>query len=101
MASPQQPSQQEQVETTSWSSPTDHFRTRHKFLTLYTDKIFNIQQWLAFKQWVLDTPLVPWFTPIYFAALHTGQRNRNLTLVENHLNYRPWQFRRNDEDSIY
>jgi hypothetical protein len=91
----------EQQETTSWSSPVDHFRTRHKYLTLYTDKGFNTQKWLEFKQWFLGTPLVPWFTPLYFGMLHLSQRNRNLFLVENHMNYRPYWGRRNDEDSIY
>jgi hypothetical protein len=97
-----QPEQQvEMVETTSWSSPTDHFRTRYKFVTLYTDKMFNVRQWLEFKSWALGSPLVPWFTPLYFGFTHFSQRNRNLFLVENHLNYRPFAGRRNDEDSKY
>jgi hypothetical protein len=91
----------EQQEIESWASPTDHFRTRHKFLTLYTDKAFNTQQWLNFKTWALDRSYVPFFTPIYFGALHFSQRNRNLFLVENHLNYRPYWNRRNTEDSKY
>eukprot|EP00672_Neobodo_designis_P016549 CAMPEP_0174831504 /NCGR_PEP_ID=MMETSP1114-20130205/3131_1 /TAXON_ID=312471 /ORGANISM="Neobodo designis, Strain CCAP 1951/1" /LENGTH=151 /DNA_ID=CAMNT_0016065329 /DNA_START=34 /DNA_END=487 /DNA_ORIENTATION=- len=91
----------EQQDTSSWASPAEHFRTRHKWLTLYTDKNFNINSWLSFKTWVLDRSYVPWFTPLYFGMLHISQRNRNLFLVENHMNYRPYWGRRNTEDSTY
>ena len=84
MSVEQQPQADEVIETNSWSSPTEHFRTRHKF-----------------KSWALGGSFVPWFTPLYFGALHFSQRNRNLFLVENHLNYRPYWGRRNDEDSKY
>ena len=88
-----------QMETPeSWSSPTDHFRPRHKFLTWYTDKEYNVTKWLNFKDACLNKFYVPWFTPVYFFATHFSQRNRNLFLVENNLTYRPYKFRRNDED---
>lgn len=89
------------VETTSWASPVDHFKTRHRYMTFYTDKNYNIMQWLGFKESVLGRWFVPWFSPLYFVGLHFSQRNRNLFLVENHLNYRPYWGRRNDEDSKF
>ena len=96
-----EPQHVEHQEVESWASPTDHFRTRHKWLTIYTDKIFNGEMVLQKKTAILDKWFVPWFTPLYFFATHFSQRNRNLFLVENHLNYRPWSHRRNDEDSTY
>lgn len=89
------------MEAESWSNPTDHFKLRHKFITLYTDKEFNIMKWLEFKSSALGKWFVPWWSPMYFVGTHLSQRTRNLWLVENHLNYRPYWGRRNDEDSTY
>jgi len=88
-------------ETSVWDSPVGHFRLRHKFLSLYADKPQVIAKWLNVKASICDRWFVPFFTPLFFGLTHISQRNRNLLLVENHLNYRPWKFRYNDEGNTY
>jgi hypothetical protein len=89
------------AEEEMWSSPTDHFRPRHRHLTLFTDHDYVVDKWLNFKTTLLNRWYVPFWTPLYFGLTHLSQRNRNLFLVENHMNYRPYKWRRNDETSKY
>lgn len=89
------------MEPETWANPTSHFRARHRLLSLYGDRDALVGKLLNFKTWALDRWYVPWFSPVYFVVTHFSQRNRNLFLLENHLNYRPYKFRRNDETSKY
>lgn len=81
-----------------WSNPVDHFRPNLKFLTLYWDRQYVVDKWLHTKEKWLKPWYLPWWTPMYQIMTWYSQRNRNLMLVENHMNYRPYRFRRNDED---
>eukprot|EP00760_Papus_ankaliazontas_P034012 PhM_4_TR6862/c1_g1_i1/m.55975 len=87
--------------TEQWNSPTDHFRPKHKLISLYVDKENVTRRYLAAKTFVLDKWFMPFFTPFFFVATHISQRNRNLFLLENHLNYRPYKFRYDDWDNKY
>lgn len=91
----------EQAETTMWSNPADHFRPNMKILSMYSDRNYNVQYWIDFKAKWLSVSYLPWWTPLYQAGLWLSQRNRNLLLVENHMNYRPYKWRRNTEDGAY
>lgn len=96
------PSQQIEVtEAEMWTSPADHFRPRAKMLTLYTDRDYMVMRWLKLKESVLSKAWLPWWTPMYMAGTHFGQRSRNMFLCENHLNYRPYKFRPNTESSKF
>lgn len=96
----QQPQQQD-MEAAYWASPADHFRPRLKFLTIFTDYHYNQMRWLAFKESVLNKWYVPWWTPLYQVSMWFTQRNRNLLLVENHLSYRPYRWRRDTENGPF
>lgn len=85
------------LEAEGWDSPAEHFRPKHKFGSLYADRSAIIARGMNFKAWLLDRWFVPTWSPLYFVLTHFSQRNRNLFLIENHLNYRPYKFRRNDE----
>jgi hypothetical protein len=85
------------MEESSWSSPTDHFKIRHKFLTLFYDHDFLVQDWLNAKSSWLGKSYLPAWTPLYFAMTWFSARNRNLFLVENHLTYRPFAQRKNEK----
>lgn len=91
----------EQMDPETWTNPAGHFKPRHKMLSLYVDRSAVIAQWNAFKVWALKGWSTPWISPLYFAAMHNSQRNRNLFLAENHMNYRPYKWRRNSESSKY
>jgi hypothetical protein len=82
-------------ETTMWSSPVNHFRPPYKFLTVYTDRNYNVLRWMNFKERWLSPWYVPWWSPLYQLGLWFSQRNRNLLLTENLMNYRPYKWRRN------
>lgn len=84
-----------------WTNPADHFRPRNKFLTLYTDRNYLVMKYLSWKSRFLGSSFVPTWTPLYFFMTHFEQRVRNLYLVENQLNYRPYKFRPNTESSKY
>ena len=84
-----------------WTSPTDHFKPKHKYLSLYTDHDYVVANWLGWKKWALSSSLLPAWTPLYFVFTWFSARNRNLFLVENNLNYRPYKWRRNDENNKY
>lgn len=101
MSAEQQPQQPEAEEATMWSSPVSHFRPNMKFLTVYTDRHMNVLRWMEFKDSWLKPWYMPWFSPLYQAGLWFSQRNRNLWLVENHLNYRPYKWRRDTENGPY
>jgi hypothetical protein len=88
-------------EATMWSNPADHFRPNMKVVTMYSDRNWNVQTWMDLKGKWLDAWYLPWWSPLYQAGLWFSQRNRNLWLVENHMNYRPYKWRRNTEDSKY
>lgn len=88
--------EEQSFEAEQWDSPTDHFRPRHKVASLYVDRSAMVQRGLNAKVWLLDRWFVPTWSPLYFVLTHFSQRNRNLFLVENHLNYRPYKWRRND-----
>lgn len=81
-----------------WSNPVDHFRPNLKYLTLYTDHPYFVDRWLHTKERWLKPFYMPWVSPVYFATTWYAQRLRNLSLVSNQLNYKPYKFRRNDED---
>ena len=93
--------QVEQTMEDTWTSPADHFRPRNKFMTLYTDRNYLVMKYTAWKSRFLGSALVPSWTPMYFIMTHFEQRVRNLYLVENQLNYRPYKFRPNTETSKY
>ncbi|KAG8346437.1 hypothetical protein ERJ75_000138100 [Trypanosoma vivax] len=81
-----------------WSNPVDHFRPNLKALTLYAEYQHYVDRWLHAKARWLAPWYVPWWSPLYQLSTWYSQRTRNLFLVENHLSYRPYKFRRNDED---
>ncbi|CCW62006.1 unnamed protein product [Phytomonas sp. EM1] len=81
-----------------WSNPVDHFRPNLKAFTLYADRNEVMDKWHHFLERRLGAWYVPWWSPLYQLLLWYPQRNRNLFLIENNLNYRPYRFRRNDED---
>ena len=87
----------DQQQVMSWSSPTDHFKLRHKFLTLFFDHDFTVQQWLSTKSNILGKWFVPQWSPLYFFGTFFSGRSRNLYLVENHLNYKPFAQRKNEK----
>jgi hypothetical protein len=60
------------------------------------DRHSIVKRWLDLKASVLSAWYLPTITPMYFFGVHFSQRNRNLFLLENHLNYRPYKWRRND-----
>ncbi|EPY37732.1 hypothetical protein AGDE_06202 [Angomonas deanei] len=81
-----------------WTNPVDHFRPNLKALSLYFDHNYLVDRWLHVKERWLRPFYLPSWTPMYQFGTWYSQRNRNLLLVENNLNYRPYRFRRNDED---
>lgn len=81
-----------------WSNPVDHFRPNLKAASLYFDRQYVVDRWLHAKERWLSPWYMPWWSPLYQVMTWYSQRNRNLMLVENNLNYRPYPFRRNDED---
>ncbi|CBZ34190.1 hypothetical protein, conserved [Leishmania donovani] len=81
-----------------WSNPVDHFRPNLKFLSVYVEHQCVVDKWLHIKEKWLKPWYLPWWTPMYQVMTWYSQRNRNLMLVENNLNYRPYRYRRNDED---
>lgn len=81
-----------------WSNPVDHFRPNLKALTLYADRQYVADRYQHFLERRLGAWYMPWWSPVYQLLTWYPQRNRNLFLVENNLNYRPYRFRRNDED---
>lgn len=81
-----------------WSNPVDHFRPNLKAFTLYADHEYLIDRWLHAKERWLKPFYMPWWSPLYFGFTWYAHRLRNLKLVENNLNYKPYKFRRNDED---
>lgn len=85
-------------EVSFWSNPVDHFRPNLKAFTLYADHQYVVDRWLHVKESLLSPFYMPWMSPLYFAMTWYSQRLRNLQLTENRLNYRPYKFRRNDED---
>jgi hypothetical protein len=84
-------------ETQDWSSPTDHFKIRHKWLTLWFDHDFLVQDWAKTKTAWLKPWYVPQWSPFYFVMTWFSARNRNLFLLENHLTYRPFAGRKNEK----
>ncbi|KNH08670.1 hypothetical protein XU18_0867 [Perkinsela sp. CCAP 1560/4] len=85
-----------------WSSNImDHFRKRHRYLSVNYERQYFVERWLHFKAFVCDRWFLPFWTPLFFLMTHISQRNRNLCLVENNLNYRPWKFRYNDWSNKY
>jgi hypothetical protein len=87
--------------TSFWSSPVDHFRVNLKWMTVHTDIPFNVQYLIEFEQKLLSKSWLPWWCPLYSVATHIHQRNRNLHLAANHLNYRPYKFRANTISGAY
>lgn len=81
-----------------WSNPIDHFRPNLKAFTLYADHTYVVDRMLRAKERWLSPWYMPWWSPVYQFFTWYSQRNRNLMLIENNLNYRPYKFRRNDED---
>ena len=81
--------------TSFWSNPVDHFRINLKWMTIHTDIPFDVQYFIEFEQKLLSKSYLPWWTPFYFAVTHLHQRNRNLHLAQNPLNYRPYKYRAN------
>ena len=80
-----------------WGSYLEgHYRARWRYLSLPYEREFLIDKWLHFKKAIADRWFLPWWTPLFFFMTHVAQRNRNLYLVENRLNYRPWKYRYND-----
>ena len=75
-----------------------HANYRHRYLTMFCEREFLIDKWLDFKTMVCDRWFLPFWTPLFFLMTHVAQRNRNLYLVENHLNYQPWKYRYNDKN---
>ncbi len=89
--------QQHDMNTEMWSSPTDHFKLRHKWLTLFMDHDFTVQQWLQYKTAILGKWFVPQWSPLYFLGTYLSARSRNLFLLENNLNYRSFSQRKNEK----
>lgn len=87
----------EEFTNESWSSPTDHFKIRHKFLSLWYDHDFLVADWCKTKTSILGRWFVPQWTPLYFCLTWFSARNRNLFLVENHLTYRTFAQRKNEK----
>ena len=87
----------EEQQLEMWSSPTDHFKLRHKWLTLFMDHDYVVQQWLATKASILSKSWLPAWTPLYFGLTWFSARSRNLYLVENQLNYRKFNGRKNEK----
>ncbi|EPY33716.1 hypothetical protein STCU_02050 [Strigomonas culicis] len=81
-----------------WSNPVDHFRPNFKALSLYFDHNYVVDRWLHAKERWLKPFYLPTWSPLYQVMTWYSQRNRNLLLVENNLNYRPYRYRRNDEN---
>ena len=81
-----------------WNSIVDHFRTRHKLVSFHAETQDVIDKWLDVKTFLLDRWFVPYWTPLFMGLTFFSQRNRNLFLLENNLNYRPWKFRYDDND---
>lgn len=90
-------------ETDMWSNPIDHLRLKSRVASVYTERPHLTEKWLNFKQYFFTSNLgmYPFFTPFRFFATHLSQRNRNLFLVENLKNYRPYKLRQNDCTSKY
>lgn len=86
----------------AWAhSLVDHLRPNSKLITFYVDRHDLVHRWSNFKLALLGPWWVPWWCPLYAALTHYTRRQKNLYLVENHYNYRPYKYRRNDEDSKY
>ena len=89
-------------ETSLWTNPIDHLRNKSKVMTIVTERPHMTQHWLHTKEWFFTSSWAyPFFTPFRFFAFHLSQRNRNLFLVENLKNYRPYKYRQNDCDSKF
>lgn len=93
-----EPHHSEEVATDFWSNPVDHFRPNLKAFTLYSDRHYFVDRYQRFLDRRLGAFYMAWWNPLYQAALWYPQRNRNLFLIENNMNYRPYKWRRNDED---
>lgn len=88
----------EEVVGDFWSNPVDHFRPNLKVLSVYFERQYVVDRWLKAKDSFLKPWYMPWWSPFYQFFTWNSQRNRNLFLIENNMNYRPYRFRRNDED---
>ena len=88
----------EEIETTQWNNPTDHVRPRSKLLSMWIDKTRVVEYTMKTKSYFLGHWSIHWMSPAYFFFTHFSARNRNLFLTENHLSYRPYKFRRNDNE---
>eukprot|EP00796_Vickermania_ingenoplastis_P008553 gene8553-5999_t len=88
----------ENTEVSLWPNPVDHFRPNLKALTLYSDQQYVVDAWLHKKAKWLAPWYMPWLSPLYVGLTWYSQRLRNLALIENRMNYKPYKYRRNDED---
>jgi len=91
----------ENNETTSWANPVDHFRPQYKILQMNFDRHWVIDRLLKYQERILGNGLLMWWNPMYFIPTHYQQRNRNLSLLMNNLNYKPYKWRADDINSNY
>ena len=88
-------------EAAMWTNPIDHLRNKSRVATVVTERPHMTQHYLHAKEWFFNSWAYPFWVPMRFFAFHLSQRNRNLFLVENLKNYRPYKYRQNDCDSKF